>query len=113
MVPGSKQMKKSFLKASVDWVEMLKVLADEERLQIIQKLLKRELSVSELAGVIGVETYTMSRHLKKLESSGLVKKRKMGNRRIYKIPGDLKHGVSACTTVLDLGCCKFNFTHLK
>lgn len=105
-------MKKSFLNASVDWTGILKVLADENRLQIIQELLKGELSVSELATAIGIEIYSMSKHLKRLESSGLVKKRKVSNRRIYSITEDLKYGLSDEATILDLGCCKFNFAHL-
>jgi ArsR family transcriptional regulator len=106
-------MKKSFLKASVQRAGILRVLADENRLQIIQELLKGELSVSELASAVGIETYNMSRHLKILESSGVVEKRKVSNRRIYSITGNLKYGLSDGATILDLGFCKFNFTYLQ
>jgi len=106
-------MKKASLNASVDWAEMLKVLADENRLLIIQKLLKRELSVTDLADAVGIEAYNMSRHLKILEFSGLVEKRKASNHRICRITGALKHGLSDGATVLDSGWCRFDFAHLK
>ena len=106
-------MKKSFLKASADWAEMLKVLADRNRLQIIQELLKKEQTVSELSDNVGIETYNMSRHLKILEARRLVQKRKVRNYRFYRISKDLKYNASNGTNVLDLGCCRFNFSVLK
>ncbi|MBI5408391.1 MAG: winged helix-turn-helix transcriptional regulator [Nitrospirae bacterium] len=79
-------MKKASIETSVDWTVMLKALADETRLRIIKKLLGGEASVNRLANITGVEAYNISKHLKILETSGLIEKRKEGVQRIYRIP---------------------------
>ncbi len=101
------------LKTPIDWTVVLKTLADENRLQIIQELLINESSVNDLAYSLGVKIYNVSRHLRILETSGLVVKRKEGNRRVYKISGDIKSRLSDDKQTLDLGCCKFMFKDLK
>jgi len=106
-------MEKNRLKSSLDWCGILKTLADENRLQIISELLIKESSVNNLADTLGMKVYNISRHLKILESGGLVNKRKEGNRRIYKITDSLKSRLSDDKQILDLGCCKFMFKNLK
>ena len=88
-------------------------MADETRLYIIHELLKKELSVNEISGILGLKVYNVSRHLKILESSGLVEKRKEGLNRIYKISHDLRARYSEDNQLLDLGCCKFEFGMLE
>jgi DNA-binding transcriptional ArsR family regulator len=66
-------MKKSYLNSSIDWAVILKILADESRLQIIHELLKHDASVTSLSKALGIKIYNISRHLKILETSGLVK----------------------------------------
>jgi DNA-binding transcriptional ArsR family regulator len=100
-------------KSPVNWMIILKALADENRLQIIRELLKKEASVQNLANTLGIKIYNISKHLKILETSGLVKKRKEGNRRIYSITENLMSRLSDDNQVLDLGCCKFIFSSLK
>jgi DNA-binding transcriptional ArsR family regulator len=106
-------MRKSYLKSSIDWTVILKALCDESRLQIVRELLKKETPVNRLAEILDLRIYNVSRHLKILESSGLVEKRKDGNRRIYGISRDLKSHLSKNRQVLDLGCCQFKFKGLK
>jgi ArsR family transcriptional regulator len=106
-------MKKPSPKSSLDWTFILKSLADESRLKIIHKLLKGEVSVHKLSDSLGLKIYNVSRHLKILESSGLVKKRKDGNLRIYGITDNLKSRLSDNKQVLDLGCCQFKFKGLR
>jgi ArsR family transcriptional regulator len=95
------------------WTEILKSLADESRLLIIRELLKADASVSELSKNLGIKVYNISRHLKILESSGLVKKIKRGNSRIYSITESITDRFSEKDQILDLGCCKFSFKDLE
>ncbi len=106
-------MRKSSLKSSIDWTIILKALADENRLQIINRLLKGELSVNKLSDTLALKIYNVSRHLKILETSGLIEKRKEGNHRFYKISKELKSRLSDDKQVLDLGCCQFKFKDLR
>ena len=96
-------------KYDFDWSIVLKALADDNRLQIIRELLMNEASVQDLSDRLEIKTYNMSKHLKILETSGLVKKRKEGIHRIYHITENLRTRLSDDNQVLDLGCCKFMF----
>ncbi len=99
----------SSVESHLNWTTILKALADENRLQIIHELLKREASVQDLSTNLGLKTYNISKHLKILETNGLVRKRKEGVHRIYHITERLKSRLSD-DRVLDLGCCKFIFS---
>lgn len=94
---------------SLNWTNILKALADENRLQIIHELLKSEASVQDLANRLDIRMYNISKHLKILETSGLVKKRKEGVHRIYNITENFRSRLSKDNQILDLGCCKFIF----
>jgi DNA-binding transcriptional ArsR family regulator len=96
-------------KSDFDWSSILKALADDNRLQIIHELLKNEASVQDMSDRLEIKTYNMSKHLKILETSGLVQKRKEGIHRIYFITEHLRSRLSNDNQVLDLGCCKFMF----
>lgn len=96
-------------KSDFDWSVILKALADDNRLQIINELLKDEASVQDLSDRLRIKTYNMSKHLKILETNGLVRKRKEGIHRIYYITEHLRSRMSDDNQVLDLGCCKFIF----
>lgn len=96
-------------KSPPDWTAILKALADENRLQIIHVLLKNETSVQGLSNLLNSKTYNISKHLKILETSGLVGKKKDGVHRIYHITENFKSCLSEDKQVLDLGCCKFMF----
>lgn len=103
------QSKKSKSEDPLNWTNTLKALADESRLQIIHALLKQELTVQELSDILDIKIYNISKHLKILEASGLVQKKKDGIQRIYHITESLKSRFSEDNQVLDLGCCKFMF----
>ncbi|MBI4687601.1 MAG: winged helix-turn-helix transcriptional regulator [Nitrospirae bacterium] len=96
----------------IQWTKALKALADESRLLIIHELLKQEASVSELSNTLGVQIYNISRHLKVLENSGLVEKKRKGHNIIYSISEGIANRFSEKDQVLDLGCCKFTFKDL-
>lgn len=57
---------------------ILKVLADEKRLRIVMMLQARAMCVCELAAVLGVTQPSVSRHLNRLLSAGLLGSRKSG-----------------------------------
>jgi DNA-binding transcriptional ArsR family regulator len=105
-------LRKTHPKSSLDWTIILKALADESRLQIIRELLKNDLSVTNLSNALRIKIYNISRHLKILETSGLVRKRKEGNSRIYSISEELMDRFSKKKQILDLGCCKFTFKEM-
>lgn len=102
-------IKKSGAEDHLNWTSTLKALADESRLQIIHALLKQELTVQDLSDSLNIKIYNISKHLKVLEASGLVQKKKEGIQRIYHITESLKSRFSTDDQVLDLGCCKFMF----
>ena len=104
------QGNKSLVESPLNWTSILKALADENRLQIIHTLLKQESSVQDLSESLDVKTYNISKHLKILETSGLVQKRKDGVHRIYHVTESLRSRLSEDNQVLDLGCCKFIFS---
>lgn len=103
----------SSVESHLNWTTILKALADENRLQILHTLLNNEASVQDLSTILGIKTYNISKHLKILETSGLVRKRKEGVHRIYHITENLKSHLSSDNQVLDLGCCKFIFDGSK
>lgn len=96
-------------RSSPKWTAILKALADENRLHIISELLKEELTVQSLADALDMKMYNISKHLKILETNGLVERKKIGVHRIYCISDDLRSQLSGDNNVLDLGCCKFIF----
>jgi|GEM_PF-1743411 len=107
---GKKGRDSGIAEQSFDWTVALKALADEKRLMIIRELLNHESSVSDLSKNLGVKIYNISRHLKILENSGIVTKRKKGSSRIYTIANGIKHRFSGDEDVLNLGCCIFRFS---
>lgn len=107
------QIKKPNIKSPLKWTEILKALADESRLLIIYELLKNDASVTDLSNNLGIKIYNISRHLKILELSGLVEKKKKGNARIYSITENITDRFSEKEHTLDLGCCKFSFKELN
>lgn len=107
------QIEKSHSKSPLKWTEILKALCDESRLLIIQELLNHDASVTDLSKTLDIKIYNISRHLKILETSGLVKKIKRGNSRIYSITESIKGRFLEKDQILDLGCCKFTFKELR
>jgi len=69
-----------------DVVKTFKAIADESRLRILGMLKGKSLCVCEIAEVLGLAQSTASRHLKVLEDSGLVDRRKGGLWVEYSLP---------------------------
>jgi DNA-binding transcriptional ArsR family regulator len=65
--------------------ELLKALANEARLKIVDRLAKGECSVGELTGFIGLDQSTVSKHLALLRAHGIVRDRRDGNVVYYEL----------------------------
>lgn len=65
--------------------ELLAVLADPSRREIIELLAERERSAGELVSVFTLSQPAISRHLRILRETGLVQVRGEGQRRIYRL----------------------------
>jgi len=66
-------------------LQLLKALADANRLRIVGLLAQRSLSVEELAANLGVGMPTTSHHLSRLAASGLVEARPSGHHSLYSL----------------------------
>lgn len=87
---------------------VLKVLADETRLAVVEKLLDGPQTVSEINESLGVEPTLLSHHLKALRDAKLVTRARQGRFAVYSLSPDLlarRKGRS-----IDLGCCKISFS---
>jgi ArsR family transcriptional regulator len=58
---------------------ILKALANESRLKIVDRLFRGECSVGELTALVGSDRSTVSKHLAVLRSHGIVEDRREGN----------------------------------
>jgi DNA-binding transcriptional ArsR family regulator len=88
----------------------LKVVADPDRLQIIQCLQKGPSHVSALAKVLGKSIANVSHHLKIMRQAGLVSTRKEGKYVAYSLTADFFPARNDAGCRLDLGCCQLNLT---
>ena len=59
--------------------QIFKALSSHTRVRILKTLINREIHISELARKLGISVPVMSRHIKLLEKTGLIKKRIVGN----------------------------------
>ena len=64
---------------------ILKALANETRLRIIDRLGHGECHVGELVEIVGVDQSTVSKHLATLRSVGLVEDDRRGNTVFYRL----------------------------
>lgn len=80
-------------------VEIFKLLTDEQRIRILMLLMKKELSVCQLMGIIGASQPHVSRNLSLLYKGGFLEERRDGKLRFYRIRKDLPDDRKA---VLDL-----------
>ncbi len=62
---------------------VFRALADNTRQRLLQLLILEELNVSELVEILGQPQSTISRHLRVLKESGLVRDRRLGTAALY------------------------------
>lgn len=65
--------------------ELLKLLANDNRLIVLCRLMDREMSVSELGEYVNLAQSALSQHLAKLRAQGLVAARREGQNIYYRI----------------------------
>jgi ArsR family transcriptional regulator len=77
-----------------DFIPILKALADESRLQIINLLLTHDLCVGALASRLAISKPAVSQHLQILRKAGLVKGEKRGYWTHYSIERSMLHRIA-------------------
>jgi DNA-binding transcriptional ArsR family regulator len=77
---------------------VLKTLANESRLKIVDRLSTGECSVGELTELIGLDRSTVSKHLALLRSHGIVLDRREGNVVFYKLMTPCVMSFFSCAT---------------
>lgn len=65
--------------------DVLAALADDTRLQIVERLARSDLTAGELAASFPIARPGVSRHLRVLRDAGLVEVRTQGRRRVYRL----------------------------
>ncbi len=68
-----------------DMLQLLKTVADENRLKMIGLMSERAYTVSEMAGIFDLTEPTVSHHVSKLHGAGLLRLRMEGNQRFYSL----------------------------
>jgi len=89
-----------------DCAEMLKVLADPNRLTVVRALNHGPANVGDLSKATGLPAQRISHHLGIMRLAGLVTCERDGRTVVYRIHRDI-----ACEAGLDLGCCRITFRH--
>jgi DNA-binding transcriptional ArsR family regulator len=75
-------------------LEFFKVLADEKRLQIVGLLARQDYSVEELAAILNLSSATVSHHLRRLTSAGLVQAAARQHYHVYSLRLQTLHEMS-------------------
>lgn len=78
--------------------KVLKALANESRLMIIDRLSRGECSAGELTSLVGSDQSTVSKHLAVLRSHGIVEDRREGSVVIYRLLTPCVMSFFSCAT---------------
>lgn len=87
--------------------DILKVLANDVRLRVVQQLLSGPKTVSEINDVLEIEKTLLSHHLKTLRSNGIVLTKREGKSIRYSLAPDVASNRKG--DGLNLGCCQLVF----
>jgi len=88
--------------------KVLKAIADETRLRILQLLFRGERSVGEIAQELGLEQTHVSHHLAILRAARLVEEERRGKRVMNRLHPEVATSFKG-SSQLDLGCCIVQF----
>jgi DNA-binding transcriptional ArsR family regulator len=91
--------------------DLLKVLADETRLAVVQQLMQGPKHVSEINAELQVEQTLLSHHLKVLREAGIVEARRDGKAVLYRLAPHVE--AKRRGPVIDLGCCRLVFNEAR
>jgi ArsR family transcriptional regulator, nickel/cobalt-responsive transcriptional repressor len=87
--------------------QMLRILADRERLLIIQSLREGEKTVGEIGANVKEPMGNVSHHLKVLREAGIVESEREGKFVRYRLVDDLiVPSKSGNVDFIDIGCCR-------
>ena len=92
----------------VSCASVLKVLADETRLAVVEQLLEGPKTVSEINDALGVESTLLSHHLKALREAHIITGKREGRYVSYSLVHSLRSRRKG--RVIDLGCCTLSFS---
>jgi len=95
---------------SQECAKVLKALADNTRLRILEYLFNGESSVSEISESIGADFSQVSHHLGVLRNSGLVIDSKEGKFVMYRLHPVFYKQKDKRRKVLDFDCCSVEFS---
>lgn len=91
----------------ISCADLLKVLADETRLGVVQELLNGPKCVGEMNETIQCEKTLLSHHLKILREAGIVESQREGKSMLYRLAPSVESRRRG--KGIDLGCCKITF----
>jgi len=74
---------------SADLVYILKALADENRIRILNLLRNGELCVCDIEAVLGIKQSNASRHLNRLKMAGIIVSKKKSQWVYYRLKDDI------------------------
>lgn len=94
-------------KTSATCASVLKVLADETRLAVVEQLLSGPKHVAQINEPLGIEQSLLSHHLKVLREAGLVKTERDGKHVRYSLIPSIQGRRSG--RAIHLGCCLISF----
>ena len=97
---------------SGDCTSILKALADRTRMSLVKVLLAGDQSVNDLSDQLDLSQYNVSKHLRVLKHAGIVDVRAVAQRREYFIAKTFRKRLQKEGSVLDFGCCSFDFSKL-
>jgi ArsR family transcriptional regulator len=93
--------------ATASCAAMLKVLADETRLAVVEQLLAGPKHVGQINERLRVEQSLLSHHLKVLRDAGLVEAERDGKAVLYRLTPSVESARKG--KALNLGCCLISF----
>ena len=86
---------------------MLKVLADEVRLAVVEQLLEGPKHVGEINELLNVEQTLLSHHLRVLREAGIVQSEREGRMVLYRLSPAVESARQG--KAINLGCCLISF----
>jgi ArsR family transcriptional regulator, nickel/cobalt-responsive transcriptional repressor len=86
---------------------MLKVLADEVRLAVVEQLLEGPKHVGEINELLNVEQTLLSHHLRVLREAGIVQSQRDGRMVLYRLSPAVEGAREG--KAINLGCCLISF----
>ncbi len=78
--------------------QVMKALANDSRLMIVDRLSEGECAAGELTQVVGTDQSTVSKHLAVLRAHGIVEDRREGNTVIYRLMTPCVVNFFSCAT---------------